>query len=85
MRRFFNFVEKSIRVGTHWVVFEPNDQDLWQRIERNVNAFLIGQWRIGALFGSTPEQAFYVKCDAETNTRRHRLRPGDSRRSACAP
>ena len=67
VRRFFNFVEKSIENGTHWVVFEPNDMDLWQRIMRNVSAFLMTQWRIGALFGATPEQAFYVKCDEETN------------------
>jgi Bacteriophage tail sheath protein len=67
VRRFFNFVEKSIEGGTHWVVFEPNDMDLWERISRNVTAFLTTQWRIGALFGSTPEQAFYVKCDSETN------------------
>jgi phage tail sheath protein FI len=71
VRRFFNFVEKSIEGGTHWVVFEPNDMDLWARISRNVTAFLTTQWRIGALFGATPEQAFYVKCDAETN-------PGDT-------
>jgi phage tail sheath protein FI len=49
------------------VVFEPNDEDLWERISRNITAFLNIQWRSGALFGSTPEQAFYVKCDAETN------------------
>ena len=67
VRRFFNFVEKSIENGTHWVVFEPNDMDLWERISRNVTAFLMTQWRIGALFGATPEQAFYVKCDGETN------------------
>jgi phage tail sheath protein FI len=67
VRRFFNFVEKSIEGGTHWVVFEPNDQDLWERISRNITAFLNTQWRGGALFGATPEQAFYVKCDAETN------------------
>jgi phage tail sheath protein FI len=67
VRRFFNFVEKSIEGGTHWVVFEPNDIDLWERISRNVTAFLTTQWRAGALFGATPEQAFYVKCDSETN------------------
>ena len=67
VRRFFNFVEESVEGGTHWVVFEPNDEDLWQRIRRNVTAFLMTQWRIGALFGSTPDQAFYVKCDSETN------------------
>jgi Bacteriophage tail sheath protein len=67
VRRFFNFVEKSIEGGTHWVVFEPNDMDLWERISRNITAFLMTQWRAGALFGATAEQAFYVKCDGETN------------------
>jgi phage tail sheath protein FI len=48
-------------------VFEPNDQALWARIRRNVSAFLVNEWRNGALFGSRPEEAFYVKCDAESN------------------
>jgi hypothetical protein len=67
VRRLFNFVESSILAGTQWVVFEPNDLDLWQRIKRTVSSFLLGLWRDGALFGATPEQAFYVKCDEETN------------------
>jgi phage tail sheath protein FI len=67
VRRLFNFMESSILRGTQWVVFEPNDLDLWQRIKRTINAFLLGLWRSGALFGATPEQAFFVKCDAETN------------------
>ena len=67
VRRLFNFVEQSILGGTHWVVFEPNDMDLWGRIRRTINAFLYRVWLDGALFGATPEQAFYVKCDAETN------------------
>ncbi len=67
VRRLFNFLEESILEGTEWVVFESNDLDLWQRIRRTVGAFLLGQWRNGALFGETPEQAFYVKCDRETN------------------
>ena len=67
VRRLFNFVEESILNGTHWVVFEPNDQALWAKIRRNITAFLIMQWRSGALFGATPDEAFYVKCDAETN------------------
>lgn len=67
VRRLFNYVESSILAGTQWTVFEPNDLDLWQRIKRTVNAFLLGLWRDGALFGATPAQAFYVKCDAETN------------------
>ncbi len=67
VRRLFNYVESSILAGTQWVVFEPNDLDLWQRIKRTVSSFLLGLWRDGALFGATPEQAFYVKCDEETN------------------
>ena len=67
VRRLFNFVEDSILLGTQWVVFEPNDLDLWERVKRTINAFLLGLWRQGALFGATPEEAFYVKCDAETN------------------
>jgi phage tail sheath protein FI len=67
VRRLFNFVEKSIEGGTQWVVFEPNDFGLWQRVKRDVNAFLTIVWRSGALFGATPGEAFYVKCDEETN------------------
>lgn len=67
VRRLFNYVEASIESGTQWVVFEPNDQDLWARVRRDVSAFLRMVWRSGALFGSTPEQAFYVKCDEELN------------------
>src|SRR4029077_2289030 len=67
VRRLFNYIEESILEGTQWVVFEPNDLDLWQRIKRTINAFLLGVWRDGALFGATPDAAFYVKCDEETN------------------
>ncbi|MGA5192722.1 phage tail sheath subtilisin-like domain-containing protein [Streptomyces exfoliatus] len=67
VRRYFNYLEESILVGTQWVVFEPNDQSLWARIRRNVSAFLVNEWRQGALFGQRAEDAFYVKCDAETN------------------
>jgi hypothetical protein len=67
VRRLFNYIEESILQGTQWVVFEPNDLDLWQRIRRTITAFLVERWRDGALFGATPEQAFYVKCDEETN------------------
>lgn len=67
VRRLLNYLEESIVEGTQWVVFEPNDQRLWQRISRTVSAFLTMAWRDGALFGARPEQAFYVKCDAETN------------------
>lgn len=67
VRRLFNYVEESILVGTQWAVFEPNDHALWARIRRSVSAFLVMEWRKGALFGSTPDEAFYVKCDDETN------------------
>ena len=67
VRRLFNYVESSIEIGTQWVVFEPNDADLWARVRRDVSAFLTGVWRDGALFGATPQEAFFVKCDAENN------------------
>jgi phage tail sheath protein FI len=67
VRRLFLFLRKSIDQGTQWVVFEPNDMGLWAKITRNVTAFLTNVWRAGALFGNTPQEAFYVKCDAETN------------------
>ena len=67
VRRLFNFVEKSIERGTQWVVFEPNDPRLWSSVRRDVTAFLTGVWRDGALFGLAPSEAFFVKCDDETN------------------
>ncbi|WP_434742251.1 phage tail sheath family protein [Micromonospora sp. SH-82] len=67
VRRLFNYVEESILLGTQWVVFEPNDQRLWGTIRRNITAFLTEEWRRGALFGATAAEAFYVKCDRETN------------------
>jgi len=67
VRRLFNFVEESIQRGTQWAVFEPNDYDLWQRVKRTITSFLRGLWMQGALVGATPEQAFYVLCDASNN------------------
>ncbi|GAA2834589.1 phage tail sheath subtilisin-like domain-containing protein [Kitasatospora paracochleata] len=67
VRRLFNYLEESILMGTQWVVFEPNDDALWARIRRTISAFLVNEWRKGALFGLTPDEAFYVKCDRETN------------------
>lgn len=67
VRRLFNYLEESILGGTGWVVFEPNDQALWARIRRTIAAFLVNEWRKGALFGASAQQAFYVKCDDETN------------------
>ena len=67
VRRLFNFVEASIKNGTQWVVFEPNDFDLWARIRRDINAFLYSIYLTGAFFGQSPDQAYFVKCDAEIN------------------
>jgi len=69
VRRLFIMVEQSIMVGSQWAVFEPNDSTLWKKLTRDVRAFLMRVWRSGALFGDTPEEAFYVKCDSETNPR----------------
>jgi phage tail sheath protein FI len=67
VRRLFIMVESSIERATQWVVFEPNDHRLWKRVQRTITSFLTLLWRTGALMGTAPEQAFYVKCDEETN------------------
>jgi phage tail sheath protein FI len=67
VRRLFNYISDSIRQGTQWAVFEPNDERLWMQLQIAVSNFLTLSWRSGALFGATPEQAFFVKCDSETN------------------
>lgn len=67
IRRLFIMVEASMDGGLQWVVFEPNDSTLWAKVRRDVVSFLRVVWHSGALFGSTPEQAFYVKCDEELN------------------
>jgi len=72
VRRTLLFLRKSIEQGTSWIVFEPNTPALWQKIILNVEAFLTGVWRDGALFGTTAKEAFYVKCDAELNPQAQR-------------
>ncbi len=67
VRRLFIMVEKTIQLGSQWAVFEPNDHRLWARLRRNLWAFLSRVWASGALQGRTAEEAFYVKCDEETN------------------
>jgi hypothetical protein len=69
VRRLFIMIEQSIMIGSQWAVFEPNDHTLWKKLTRDVRAYLMRVWRSGALFGQTPEEAFYVKCDEETNPR----------------
>jgi phage tail sheath protein FI len=68
VRRTLIFLEASIDRGTQWVVFEPNDSTTWARVTESVGAFLLTQWRNGALFGRSPERAFYVRCDESTMT-----------------
>lgn len=67
VRRLFILVGASLDAGMNWVVFEPNDTTLWAKVRRDVSSFLRVVWRSGALFGTTPDQAFYVKCDEELN------------------
>jgi phage tail sheath protein FI len=67
IRRLFLYLEKSLYEASQWVVFEPNDPKLWGSVIRNITAFLLRVWRSGALFGSTPDEAFFVKVDAENN------------------
>lgn len=66
-RRLFLFVEESLQKGTRWAVFEPNTAALWGKLKRTITDFLVRVWRDGALFGDTPEDAFYVKVDEELN------------------
>ena len=72
IRRLTLFLEESLFRGTKWVVFEPNDEPLWANIRLNLNAFMMGLFRQGAFQGSTPKDAFFVKCDAETTTQADR-------------
>jgi phage tail sheath protein FI len=67
VRRLFNYVAESIMEGTQWSVFEPNDEKLWIQLKIAVSNFLTRTWNEGALFGSSPSEAFFVKCDSETN------------------
>ena len=66
VRRLFIYVEKSIYNGTQWVVFEPNNDQLWALVRQSISAFLTTQWQNGALAGTTPDQAFLVQCDRTT-------------------
>jgi phage tail sheath protein FI len=66
-RRLYLYLSQSIAQGTQWVAFEPNAPPLWEQITRTVTTFLSNVWRDGALPGSSPRQAFFVRCDATTN------------------
>jgi uncharacterized protein len=68
IRRLALFLEESLYRGSKWVVFEPNDEPLWAQIRLNFNAFMQTLFRQGAFQGTTPKQAYFVKCDSETTT-----------------
>jgi uncharacterized protein len=67
VRRLMIYLEQSIEVGIRWAVFEPNGPPLWQKLKRTITEFLTRVWRDGALFGTTAEQAFYVRIDEALN------------------
>jgi phage tail sheath protein FI len=68
LRRYFAFLEHSIDVGTQWVVFEVNNETLWERVKRTVSDFLLNEWHSNHLMGDKPEQAYFVRCDRTTMT-----------------
>jgi phage tail sheath protein FI len=67
IRRLALFIESSLMEGTQWVVFEPNDQTLWSQIRLDIGSFMQGLFLEGAFQGTSPQQAYFVKCDAENN------------------
>ncbi len=68
VRRYFAYLEHSIDRGTQWVVFENNGPQLWDNVRRTVEDFLFNEWKMGALLGNKPEQAYFVRCDRSTMT-----------------
>jgi phage tail sheath protein FI len=68
VRRYFIYLEQSIYNGLQWVVFEPNGEPLWATVRQTVTNFLLNNWRSGALMGTKPEEAFFVRCDRSTMT-----------------
>ncbi|MHB8763386.1 MAG: phage tail sheath family protein [Deferrisomatales bacterium] len=68
VRRYFLYLERSIDKSTQWAVFEPNGEALWASIRSTVDDFLFNEWRNGRLLGSTPKQAYFVRCDRSTMT-----------------
>jgi len=67
VRRLFILIRKSVEKYAQWVVFEPNEETLWKKLVRAIDVFLTDLWTEGALLGGSKEEAFYVKCDEETN------------------
>jgi uncharacterized protein len=68
VRRLFIFLEHSIEKSTQWAVFEPNNERLWANVRFTIEDFLLLQWKNGALMGTKPEEAYFVRCDRTTMT-----------------
>jgi phage tail sheath protein FI len=68
LRRYFAYLERSIDRGTQWAVFEPNGEALWANVRRTIEDFFLNEWQNGALLGSKPEEAYFVRCDRSTMT-----------------
>jgi phage tail sheath protein FI len=68
LRRYFAYLERSIELGTQWVVFESNGHALWANVRRTVEDFLFNEWKSGRLMGTKPEEAYFVRCDRSTMT-----------------
>jgi hypothetical protein len=67
VRRLFIMLRRTLEEGTQWAVFEPNDPKTWERLTRDVSQFLTDLWGLGYFAGASPEESFYVRCNAETN------------------
>ena len=72
VRRTALFLEESIERGLQWAVFEPNDEPLWAEIRESVGTFMHDLFRAGAFHGHAPREAYFVRCDHDTMTKRER-------------
>ncbi len=72
VRRLALFIEESLYRSTQWVLFEPNDEPLWAQIHRNVGAFMHELFLQGAFQGTSPRDAYFIQCDAQTTTQKDR-------------
>ena len=68
IRRYLVYLEKSLNEGTQWAVFEPNNETTWARVSESIAEFLTREWQAGALQGTTPQEAYFVRCDRTTMT-----------------
>ncbi len=68
VRRYFNYLERSIENGTGWIVFENNGTQLWGNVRRTIEDFLLSEWKSGGLLGNSAKEAYFVRCDRSTMT-----------------